>query len=417
MSVTDENNFSELRIKAEEKLKGAKTKSKTDSLLDIEHELHVHEIELEMQNEELKGTQLKLVKSLIDYTELFDLAPIAYFILDDNGIIKNVNAKGGMLLGVGKKQLTGKPFSIFLKDEISQDNYYRHRNLVIETNEMKTLISDIKIEDGSTISILIENISVNDEKGHFKHILSNVTDISRQILNERKVELALEKEQELNEMKTHFITMTSHEFRTPLSTILSSAELIKNYNKTVDKTKREKHLDKIKFSVEKLREKLTEFYIINQLEQNLLYNTPETIDLVELIKDTILITDAMGHQLVYEPTEEYQEVYLDIKLLKICLLNLLSYAVTCSPNKEVIEISSDKNKSGDIQISIKYKGIGKTENIKSHFMGQILNSQDIDLMKGGGFNYNMLQKIITLMEGNVSFESNKKQGTSFLMKF
>src|SRR5487761_1904955 len=91
--------LAELRKNAEEKLRLSKRGSKKENLLEFEHELNVHKVELEMQNEELLATQLKLEESLKNYSELFEFAPIGYFILDKLGKIINVNDTGSNLLG------------------------------------------------------------------------------------------------------------------------------------------------------------------------------------------------------------------------------------------------------------------------------------------------------------------------------
>lgn len=416
-NINPKNNFPGLRKKAEEKLSSNKIKPKKNSLLHLEHEVHVHEIELEMQNEELHATQLKLIKSIENYTELFDLAPIGYFILDNNSSIINVNSKGSNLIGIDKKQLIGKPFSVFLNGEAHQDEYYLHKNLVVETNELKQLITEIRKKDGTNTSVLIESICVVDEQGNFKHILSTISDISKQIQYERKVALALAREKELSEMKSQFISMATHEFRTPLSTILSSAGLIESYDKTEDLAKRNRHINKIKSSVDGLKKILTTFFTFNQLERNLLNNNPETFNLVKLIEDTISLIDTQSHTLVYKHMGGFHDVFLDAKLLKICLTSTLSNAIKYSPNAGTIEITTEKNVNGDVEISVRDYGVGIPESEKLHIFGEFFNANNYDDITGTGTGLNVIQKLITLMGGTISFESKLNEGTVFVIKF
>lgn len=416
-NINPKNKFPKLRKKAEDRLKSNEIKPKKNSLLHLEHEVHVHEVELEMQNEELQATQLKLVKTIENYAELFDLAPVGYFILDNNSVIDNVNLKGSNLIGVDKKQLIGKSFSVFLNGESHQDEYYRHKNLVVETNELKQLVTEIRKKDGTNTSVLIESICVNDEQGNFKHILSTISDISKQIQYERKVELALAKEQELSEMKSRFISMATHEFRTPLSTILSSAGLIESYDRTEDLAKRNRHINKIKSSVEGLKKILTTFFTFNQLERNLLNNNPETFNLIKLIEDTISLIDTQSHILVYKHTEGLHDVFLDSKLLKICLTGILSNAVKHSPNDGTIEITTKKTFHGDVEISIRDYGVGIPESEKLHVFGEFFNSNNTDVVTGTGMGLSVIQKLIILMGGIISFESKINEGTVFVIKF
>lgn len=419
MTVIDpkKNNFSELRKRAEEKLIGKKNKSKKEASGSFEHETHVQEIELKMQNEELLATQLKLQKSIESYGELFDLAPVGYFILNYNGIIINVNAKGSILLGIDKKQLIGNPFSVFLNGEAFQDEFYRHRSFVIGSKELRELESELKKKDGTTCPVLIESICVKNEEGDFKYMLLIIRNILKQKEHENKVEQALAKEKELSEMKSRFITMTSHEFRTPLSTILSSVSLIESYDKTEDNDKRKKHINKIKSSVDGLKEILTEFFSFTQIEKSLLHNNPETFNLIRFTEETISYLDSKDHKITYKHTGEFQDVYLDAKLLKICLINLLSNAIKYSPKNGTIEIATKKNAGSDIEISVKDYGIGIPENEKEHVFGHFFRAKNADIAQGTGMGLNIIQKFVTLMGGTISFESKINEGTVFTLKF
>lgn len=417
LNYSKKNNFSELRKRAEEELMGKEIKSKKNSLESSDREVKLHEIELKMQNEELLSIQAKLQQSIENYAELFDLAPIGYFILDHSGIITNVNNKGSRLLGIDNKQLIGNPFSVFLNGESLQDDYYRHRNLVIGSNELKQLESEIKKKDGTTCPVLIESVCVKDKEGKFKEILLTLRDISIQKEHEYKVEQAFSKEKELSEMKSNFISMTSHEFRTPLSTILSSISLIENYNKTEDNDKRKKHVNKIKSSVDGLKEILTEFFSFSQIEKNLLHNNPETFNLVRLAEETISLINSKDYKVIYNHIGEFQDVYLDAKLLKVCLINILSNAIKYSPKGGTIEMATKKDRNGNIEISVKDYGIGIPENEKAHVFGQFFKAKNADVAKGTGMGLNIIQKLITMMGGTILFESKINEGTIFILKF
>lgn len=418
MSDNNSNtDFSVLRKRAEEKLRSIEKKSGSNSPAELEHELNVHKEELEMQNEELLVTQRDLVRSIDNYTELFNLAPVGYFILDSEGIISNVNRKGSQLLGLHKNQLIGNPFSVFLNGESFQDDYYRHRNTVMETGELRQLPSEVRKKDGTTLSILIESICVNDEQGQFKHLLSTFSDITRRVQEERKIEFALEKEVELSELKSRFITMVSHEFRTPLTTILSSIELIDKYDKTEDLAKRKNHVGKIKSSVKGLKEILSLFFTLNEIENNMVSNQPATFDMVKLTDNVISMLDKKGHTFFYNHSDNLQDVFLDAKLLKICLANILGNAVKYSPSPGAIEITTEKTKEGTILIFVKDYGIGIPEHEKAQIFEKFYKAQNADVIQGTGLGLNTTQKLISLMGGSISFESKLNEGTVFVLEF
>lgn len=174
----DKNDFSELRKKAKKKLPPLKKEINIENSRELIEELRIHEVELEMQNDELRSTQLKLLNSVENYTELFENAPVGYFILDSNGIIINVNNRGCLLLDTDKNKLIGKHLSIFLYSEQCQDHFYRHCNLVMETSKSDQMECLAKKKDGSNYPAIIESSIVKDEKGNFKHLISIITDIS-----------------------------------------------------------------------------------------------------------------------------------------------------------------------------------------------------------------------------------------------
>ncbi len=410
---TKKNIFFELRKNAEEKIKARKKGKASKS--EIEHELNVHKIELEMQNKELISTQQKLIKSIGNYTELFDRAPIGYFVLDKRGMILNVNICGSLQLGVDKNQLLRKSFSVFLNGESHQDNYYRHHNLVIEKNKLLQLESEIRKKDGSVSPVMIESSVVNDEKGHFKHLLSTIVDITEQKEHEHNVEKALNQEKELSEMKSRFITTASHEFRTPLTTILSSLSLIDSYEKAEDAAKRKKHSEKIKSSVDELTEILSNILSFSNIDSELTINEPKTFNLVRFIEEIISETKIKTPAIVYKHVSERQDVFLDSKLLKICLTNLLSNAIKYSSKAITVEITSVKNKKGDIIISIKDYGIGIAENEKTHVFKQFFRTKNAETIQGIGLGLHIVQKIVKLMNGAIFFESELNKGTVFVL--
>ena len=178
---------SELRKTAEGKLTDKEKKLNLMNSIDLERELNIHEIELEMQNEELQETQFKLFESIGNYAELFDFAPISYFILDIDGVIQNVNLKGCNLIGFDKKQLIGKHLSVFLNGEYCQDDYYRYRNLVIETQQQNLIESEIRNHDDETINVLIETTYLKNRIGDFKNLLTTITDISEKKKHENEI--------------------------------------------------------------------------------------------------------------------------------------------------------------------------------------------------------------------------------------
>lgn len=411
------NSLSKLRKKAEKKLKPFKKKSVKGALPEAEHELNVHKIELEMQNEELLSTQAKLYISIKEYSELFEFAPVGYFILNKYGVILNVNQTGSEQLGFSKKKLTGKHLSIFLISKSYQDSFYRHRDLVTESGKQQQLECEIKKSDGSAFFALIESSVIKDEKNNFKHFITTISDITLQKERALWLESALLKEKELNEMKSQFLTIASHEFRTPLTAILSSSELLGKYNRPEDEDKRKKHLYKIKTSVNRLKEILMDFSSANDAEKEESINNPESFALDKFLVDLIEEVKAFNgiHRVKYKHTGKLQNVILDKKLLKTCISNLIINAYKYSPKGGTIEIESKPNSSGGISITIKDEGMGIPESDKPHIFEQFYRAKNASDFQGTGLGLYITQKFITLMGGSISFTSKEKEGTTFII--
>ncbi|MCX6312913.1 MAG: PAS domain-containing sensor histidine kinase [Bacteroidetes bacterium] len=410
---------SKLRKKAEEKKVSKDKLLPKDMESELGHELDVHKIELEMQNEELHFTQVKLWKLNEVYAELFDRAPAGYFILNREGVILNVNIKACENFKMDKFSLLKKTFLKFIDSETGQDNYYLHNNLVAETEQTQQLECDMVRNDGSVFSALIETTLVKDGKGDFKYFLSLVSDISLRKDQERKMELALIRETELNEMKSQFIAIASHEFRTPLAAILLSADLIERYTDPKDEEKKIKHFARIKSSVARVKDILSDFLSMSHIERGLKTNNPSLFNLqefaVEFIDEIRMLNAA--HTIKYEPLGEGYDVYLDKQLLRVCLTNLISNAVKYSPIGGTIEFSVSTGMQGNLEIVIKDYGFGIPEIEQVHVFEQFFRAKNVMTIQGLGIGLSITHKIVSLMGGTITFESTENMGTTFILSF
>ncbi len=169
-----------LREKAERELKSHIADLQNLSTMDLQslvHELQVHQIELEMQNEELHRAQIELEESRSRYSDLYDFAPIGYFTFDKNGLIIEVNLTGANILGVERGFLINKPFS-FYTDFGSRDVFYLHLRKVFETGTKKTCEIRLANKDGNQFDALLESQAVQDREGNTSQCRSVVIDLA-----------------------------------------------------------------------------------------------------------------------------------------------------------------------------------------------------------------------------------------------
>ncbi len=236
---------------------------------------------------------------------------------------------------------------------------------------------------------------------------------------EQEVRKALQKEKELNELKSRFVTIASHEFRTPLSTVLSSASLISRYTTTDEDGKRQKHVDRIKSAVSNLTVILNDFLSISRIEEGKIYNVPSSFDLQLLaseVKDEMQGYLKQGQRIDYQHKGEQTTVTLDKQLMKNILLNLLSNASKYSgEDKPVILRTSISSET--IKIVVEDKGIGIPEEDQSHLFTPFFRAGNVSDIQGTGLGLNIVKRYIDIIGGTLEFQSQLGAGTAFTVTF
>lgn len=230
---------------------------------------------------------------------------------------------------------------------------------------------------------------------------------------------ALEKEKQLNELKSRFVTMASHEFRTPLSTILSSVQLIAKYDTEATSDKRAKHVTRIKSAVNNLTEILNDFLSLGKLEEGAIYANPSEFNLVEMVEELAQEMKSVtkdGQGISYRHSGNDKKVCLDKKFLKNILINLTSNAIKFSPEGKNIEISSLINNS-HIEIKVKDHGIGIPEEDKEHLFDRFFRASNATNIQGTGLGLNIVSKYVELMNGTIGCKSKLGEGTTFNVEF
>lgn len=239
-------------------------------------------------------------------------------------------------------------------------------------------------------------------------------------LQESKEELtkALSKEKELSDLKSRFVSMASHEFRTPLSTILSSASLVAKYTETSQQENRDKHIQRIKSSVSNLTDLLNEFLSLGKIEDGKIiahYAQFNIKELIETICNEMQSHAKAGQQILYHH-QGNEKVSLDPSLLRNILLNLISNAIKFSPEKRKIEINSSKD-SKEIIIIVKDYGLGISKEDQEHLFERFFRGANVTNIQGTGLGLHIVSKYIELMNGEITYNSELETGSEFIIKF
>jgi signal transduction histidine kinase len=232
---------------------------------------------------------------------------------------------------------------------------------------------------------------------------------------QQEIYKALQKEKELHELKSRFVTIASHEFRTPLSTVLSSASLITKYKTAEDDDKRLKHVGRIKSAVHNLTNILNDFLSISRMEEGKIYNVPSTFDLHTLSAE---IVDEMqgflkeGQRISYQHEGEQSMVYLDKQLVRNVIINLLSNGSKYSGEHKTIWFTTAiQNKT--VSMTVRDEGIGIPDEDKMHLFTPFFRAQNVTNIQGTGLGLNIVKKYVEIMGGELRYESELGSGTTF----
>jgi PAS domain S-box-containing protein len=225
---------------------------------------------------------------------------------------------------------------------------------------------------------------------------------------------ALNKEKELNEIKSRFVSMASHEFRTPLSTILSSASLVSKYDQTDEQDKRDKHIRRIKDSVKHLNDLLEDFLNLGKLEEGRVSTQVILFDVREFLHDVFdemksIIKKGQQLKLCFEGDVDF---ITDKRLLKNILINLLSNAIKFSGENQVVQIHAI-NLGHRLIIQVKDQGIGIAREDMQHLFSTFYRGKNAINIQGTGLGLHIVKRYVDLLEGQITISSQLNEGTTF----
>lgn len=279
------------------------------------------------------------------------------------------------------------------RKEIEKSMVRQQEQLERVTSEMRKLNTELEAKVEERTVILKEALQRLEQ--------------SQQELSE-----ALDKERELNEIKSRFVAMASHEFRTPLSTVLSSASLLAKYTKTEEQDKRNRHIEKIKGSVKHLNDLLEDFLSLGKLDEGKVSVVFHELNLEELAQDTI---DEMKGLVKKDQHIEYDHIGTaliesDKKLIKNILINLISNAIKFSDEGRTIRVHAIVKETVAV-ISVKDEGIGVSDEDQSHLFSSFFRGKNAINIQGTGLGLHIVKRYVDLLGGDVGLKSELGKGT------
>lgn len=389
------------------------------------------EEEIQLLNYELASQLQKSQSEIGDYKHALDESSIVA-ITNQKGVITHVNSNFCKISKYAKDELLGQDHRIINSGHHSKEFI---RNIWVTIANGKIWRGELKnkAKDGTHYWVDTTIVPFLNNEGKPYQYLAIRSDITQRKLaeeqlyraneelenkvRERTFELteALEREKELSEMKSRFVSMASHEFRTPLSAILSSISLIEHYINPEQAEKRKKHIERVKSSVRNLTSILDDFLSLEKLEQGKVEAHNTQFDLAEFVSDVVEEIEGMSrkkNQHIICQFEGEKEVCQDKKILRNILLNLLSNAVKYSPEEKEIQVRARTTES-EIIIVVKDDGIGIPANEQKDLFSKFHRANNAIHIQGTGLGLHIVKRYVELLEGSINFTSKEKDGTSF----
>lgn len=376
------------------------------------------------------------------YGLLFATAAEGLVVVDQQGVIRLHNPRMAELFGYQEADgLVGRPIEVVVPDAVAA-RHRGHRERYMASPAKRSMGAELDLlgrrRDGSVFPVEVSlNHFVLDGVGYAMALVSDASqrksyELALQRSNseleervrqrteelrqaEQSIRAALEKERELNVLKSRFVSMASHEFRTPLSTIMGSTDLIARYSEGQDKVL--KHTTRIRAKVRELTAMLNDFLSLEKLEQGAVSIHRTRFDLVDLCIDLVEEVRVLTKpdQRIDFAHEGPREVELDQQLMSNVVTNLLSNAVKYSPDGSTIRLRTISDGS-QLTLSVTDEGIGIPLEDQTHLFQRFFRASNASTVQGTGLGLSIVRRHLELLAGTIGFTSIPGQGSTFTVQ-
>lgn len=399
------------------------------------------------------------------FDTLFEAVSEAVIVVDEFQKITVVNSSAQQMFGYSKDELINEHLEILIPQKY-KSNHGSHFKSFLGTKEKRqmgkgrdlyavnkegdvfpieaglnpleiqgekyimALIIDISLRKHQELEILELNTKLeNKVKERTRNLKTTVDELEKinkeldkenkkRIEAEQKAKVALKKERELNELKTKFLSLVSHEFKTPLSGILTSSMLLAKYKLTEQQDKREKHLSIINNKVHYLNNILNDFLSIEKLEKGEVKYNLTNFSLTGIINETIQSLNLIvkkGQKVIVESAIEEDELYQDPKIIGLALSNLLSNAIKYSPEETTIKLVVTQS-NGVSTIQVIDEGFGIPEKDQKNIFQRYFRAENVLLNEGTGIGLNIVKSHLENLGGTITFVSEENKGSTFTVQ-
>jgi len=400
--------------------------------------LDISNSELAFQNEEKEKRAAELVivkreKAAIakELCQFIDTANSPIFGIDSHGLVNEWNETSEKITGFTKDEVLGSDLVQKYITEDYRESVKKVLDNALEGKETANFEFPLFTKEGERVIVLLNSSTRRNAAGEIIGVLGVGQDITELVgyrndlelkVNQRTLKLneALKKEKELNELKSRFVSTASHEFRTPLSAINFAAGSMKKYWSKMEPIMIAKKLDKIEKQVLHMTKLLDDVLIVGQAEAGEIRNHPLTLNFgnfIDEIIEEVYHSSKKAKKIVLIDSEELKntDIFIDEKLGRNIFINLISNAVKYSPDSHqvTVELSSEKDHT---IISVTDFGIGIHKSELEKIFMPFMRGKNVDLIQGTGLGLSIVKEAVNVMGAIIIFNSTLGSGTTFIVK-
>jgi PAS domain S-box-containing protein len=386
------------------------------------HELRVHQVELELQNEELRRIQLVLDAARERYFDLYDLAPVGYCTVDDKGLILESNLSAATLLGVSRMALVKRQILRFIP-RAQQLIYQQSCQRLLAGGQIQTCELQFQRDNGSLIWVSLSVSASKSSSGRaslrvmFKDITARMQ--LDQQLKEKNAELLLARQaaDKANQAKSEFLTCMSHELRSPLNAILGFAQLL-NAGSTAPTAAQKMAIDQILHGGWYLLDLVNEILDLSAIEASQLSLNMAPEPLADVLLDCQLMIEpqalASGIRVIFLNVESACSVQADRRRLKQVLINLLTNAIKYNRPNGTVEVSWELRPGARVCIMVKDGGPGLApDKLAQLFQPFNRLGKEASAVEGTGIGLVVSKHLVEMMGGQIGATSTVGEGCVF----
>ena len=370
-----------------------------DNILELIHELEVHQVELEQQNQELRRSQSELEGLRKKYFDLYDLAPIGYVTLDQKGLIREINLIGAALLGTERRRLNGRRFARFVAQPESEGFHRFHRRL-FEFGKFEDCELKLVRAERAPVDVLLAGIAVRDIEGSLNLCQIAVTDITLRKRAEERERLAV-----IGETAARF----AHEIANPLNGIAYNLRFLE---KSLFEIGDEKVTSTMKLLVEEIRrlnDLLRDFSKLSKRETYDLHPTSLAVLAKEILDGEEAKYNSKGIRVKLIVAPDLPLVLADRGKIKQAMLNLCKNAEEAMPEGGTLTIIGAESKD-QVIVEVRDTGVGIPEGLN------LAEPFTTTKSSGSGLGIMIVRQIISLHHGSFSYNSEPGKGSSFFLR-